>query len=107
MNEKLHVPSDPIEQALAELSPEYLAKLDEMFLEGPQTEEEELLYRHLAMEAATSPTPVNLEELKEAFLKERNEILSKGGYDKAEYVTEKSGIVNTVDSWDKHEKEGE
>lgn len=86
-------PSDPIEQASSELTQEQEAELEVYFPDGAQTEEEKLLYNRIVLEMVTSPEPVDIEKIKENFLKEREEVLSKGGFDATEYSVDTSGIV--------------
>lgn len=86
-------PSDPIEQAIAELTTEQQDELERHFPDGVQTDEEKLLFERVVTEMATSPEPVNVEEIKEKFLKERKEALATGGFEAKDYSVDTSGIV--------------
>jgi hypothetical protein len=101
MNEGFNIssePNDPIEQAVAELTAEQETKLEALFPDGPQTEEELLLFNRIVLEMATDPEGFDVDKVKETFLKERGEVLSQGGFDDKDYsVDNATGVVTPGD----------
>jgi hypothetical protein len=91
-------PNETVEEAVGELTVDQESKLEELFPEGPQTEDERLLFNRIVLEMATNPEGFDVAEVKEAFLKERDEVLSQGGFDDKSYSVENAtGIVTPGD----------
>lgn len=85
-------------QAENELTPTQEEVLQNLFPEGPQSDEDRLLLNKLTVEMATGTD--NIDEVIQKFREEREALLAKGGYNPEDYVVEKGGIVEkgaTVD----------
>ncbi len=102
MKEGISKKNEPLEvlakKAEEELTPEQLETLDILFPEGVSiSDREQLLRNRLIVEMTTNPN-MNLREVRDAFMKERNEIEAKGGLDPMEYVIENGGVVSSLHS---------
>ncbi len=98
-------PNEYAEQAENELTPEEIERVESLFPNGePQTDEEKLLYNRAVTELATAPDgeDVDLEKIKEDFTKERENLVSEGGYDPKDYIinTGKQPGAGTVEVLD-------
>lgn len=90
MNEGL---PNELEQAEALLTPEQEEQIEQLGLDAPQNEEDELLRKHLILELATGSD--DMKTIVEKFKTKRAEELAKGGYDEKKYLIKEDGTVLT------------